>query len=77
MIIASEDSPDASEDTPDAAAASVVRAALQADARDNVTAVVADVLAGSSDPAARARGRGLERFVGAAATRFCEDVEAV
>ena len=76
MIVASEDSPVASEDTPDATAASVVRAALQADARDNVTAVVVDVVAGSSNPA-RARGRGLERFVGAAATRFCEDVEAV
>ena len=54
--------------TPQDAAAAVVALALEAGTRDNVTAVVCDVVAG-------APLGDFPVFVGAAASRFCEDFE--
>jgi protein phosphatase len=55
---------------PDVAASLVVAAALQAGSRDNVTAVVADVIAGAS------QGETVT-FAGAAADRFTEGAGAL
>lgn len=56
----------ASAPTAQDAAAALVALALEAGTRDNVTAVVCDVVAG--EPSAD-----LPQFAGAAASRFCED----
>ncbi len=53
---------------PDRAARELVRLALEAGSRDNVTAVVADVVEGTP-------GHERPLFAGAAATRFAEDID--
>ena len=55
-------------DDADAAANALVQLSLDAGSRDNVTAIVADIVDGAPDTA-RAR------FAGAAGTRFAEDVD--
>ncbi|SDH30722.1 PP2C family protein-serine/threonine phosphatase [Microbacterium pygmaeum] len=56
---------------PEVAAASLVGLALQAGTRDNVTAVVCDVRSAGAETAISQRAS----FYGAAATRFCEELE--
>ena len=58
--------------SPEAAAAALVASALQAASRDNVTAVVCDV-ENSPDPSDDDRST----FYGAAADRFCEDLDSM
>jgi len=57
--------------SPEAAAASLVALALEAGTRDNVTAVVCDVAVSSDAPADRRAS-----FYGAAAERFCEELDS-
>jgi PPM family protein phosphatase len=56
--------------TPEAAAANIVATALEAGTQDNVTAVVCDVELSADEV-----GSGPASFYGAAAVRFCEDLE--
>jgi serine/threonine protein phosphatase PrpC len=58
--------------SPHEAATAIVRAALHADTRDNVTAVVCDVER-AAEPGASDR----PLFLGAAAERFCEELDSV
>ncbi len=58
----------AAEDDAQDAAAAIVRLALEAGTRDNATAVVCDVESGAAS--------GGPVFYGAAASRFCEDVDS-
>ncbi len=56
--------------SPETAAAAIVARSLEAGTRDNATAVVCDV-----EVPADARAPQQARFYGAAAARFCEELE--